>query len=196
MELIKEDEIYTVATREYLANGGDGFEVYKNETIETLVDGEAGIPMSVILRNFFWAIGAVNTLFKMSDNKEKKKEHEKKKKSLMKRYSLTPDNRPTAMLKIKKFTVDKDATLDSSNIEEEKDDDSDDDDKYVDALTIAPCLEHRVMTIDEEIDMQSKDMSSMTNFFSRLPSFIGMQKLPRKQSLVAILNDIDETQLK
>ena len=41
-ELIKENEVYTIATREYLANGGDGFEVYKNETIKTLVDGEAG----------------------------------------------------------------------------------------------------------------------------------------------------------
>ncbi len=29
-KIIDNDEIYTIATREYLANGGDGFEVYKN----------------------------------------------------------------------------------------------------------------------------------------------------------------------
>merc|ERR1712228_474228 len=197
MELIKEDEVYTIATREYLANGGDGFEVYKNETIKTLVDGEAGIPMSTILRNFFWAISAVNSLLKMSEDKDKQKEMESKKKSLMKRYSLQPNDRKTAMLKISKQAVDKDGNkidVKMENVQESgiKEDDMLDEGKYVDALAIAPCLEHRIMTIDEEIDLQSEEMKPMTNFFKRLPSFVNMKQLPRQQSLVAALDDIEE----
>ena len=205
MQLIKEDEVYTIATREYLANGGDGFEVYKNETIETVVDGEAGIPMSIIMRNFFWAIDSVNRLLKM-DDLEKQKEIAKQ----QKRFSLEPARSKTSMLNLGKYSVDKDGNVNaveaksggdkrvSVNVSTGKVDETKESgsgaEEYVDAITILPQLEHRIMTVEEEIDLQADNMKPMKQFFSRLPSFVNMQKLPRQQSLLVVLNEIQDAE--
>lgn len=66
-----------------MANGGDGFSVYKDETLETVVDGEAGIPMSLILRNFFWAVSTVNDMLKIDKDGQEAQE-------LMNKMDLQP----------------------------------------------------------------------------------------------------------
>eukprot|EP01083_Nonionella_stella_P010016 28619_1 len=210
LDLIDEDAVYSIATREYLAGGGDGFDVYKNETLETVVDGEEGIPMSVILRNFFWAIDAVNKLLRMSAKQQvgMSKEVEAKNRlslqsaqSLMSQYSVEPETSSTALLQIeddsKERVKGKGDALDigkvSMMVKEEEDG------VYIGgALKITSALEQRIMNVEDEIDMQSDAVKPMRNFLKRLPSFVNMQHLPRRQSLLAILDDIeklnDETQ--
>eukprot|EP01083_Nonionella_stella_P311147 1108378_1 len=210
LDLIDEDAVYSIATREYLAGGGDGFDVYKNETLETVVDGEEGIPMSVILRNFFWAIDAVNKLLRMSAKQQvgMSKEVEAKNRlslqsaqSLMSQYSVEPETSSTALLQIeddsKERVKGKGDALDigkvSKMVKEEEDG------VYIGgALKITSALEQRIMNVEDEIDMQSDAVKPMRNFLKRLPSFVNMQHLPRRQSLLAILDDIeklnDETQ--
>merc|ERR1739838_11463 len=58
---------------------------------------------------------------------------------------------------------------------------------YVDALTITPVLEHRIMTVDEEIDFQKEEWKPMAAHFQRLPSFVNMKKLPTKQTVRNLL---------
>ncbi|GAB5368594.1 hypothetical protein AAMO2058_001333000 [Amorphochlora amoebiformis] len=50
---------YTIATREFLFKGGDGYsELAKGEAV---VDEENGHPLSFLLRNFFWKVRELNT---------------------------------------------------------------------------------------------------------------------------------------
>jgi len=181
MEIIKHDQVYKLATRQYIANGGDGYTVFEQETVETIVDEEAGVPMSVILRNFFWAVDSVNRLLKMSDDVEKQKEAKKR----TQRFSLTPLKRATSLIAKEKWTVDGDE-------ESDKKTESETVARYADQIRIKPQIEHRIMTVDEQVDLQSVEMQPMKQFFSRLPSFISMKHLPRRQSLMAILSEIEQ----
>eukprot|EP00486_Rosalina_sp_Unknown_P013212 CAMPEP_0201593188 /NCGR_PEP_ID=MMETSP0190_2-20130828/190878_1 /ASSEMBLY_ACC=CAM_ASM_000263 /TAXON_ID=37353 /ORGANISM="Rosalina sp." /LENGTH=267 /DNA_ID=CAMNT_0048052301 /DNA_START=647 /DNA_END=1451 /DNA_ORIENTATION=- len=71
---IEPDKYYSVASREYTMNGGDGFESFGDPENETIVDDERGVPLSVLLRNFFWAIETVNDAIKLT--KEDQDENE------------------------------------------------------------------------------------------------------------------------
>ena len=72
--VIRPEKYYTVASREYTMNGGDGFECLNQSEHELVVDEERGVPLSVLLRNFFWAVTTVNDAIKlMMSNEEDKK---------------------------------------------------------------------------------------------------------------------------
>lgn len=58
---------------------------------------------------------------------------------------------------------------------------------YIDALAITPVLEHRIMTVDEEIDFQKEEWKPMAAHFQRLPSFVNMKKLPTKNTVRNLL---------
>eukprot|EP01083_Nonionella_stella_P215367 775172_1 len=120
--------------------------------------------MSVILRNFFWAIGTANNLLKMSSDENKKKEANKKRDSIMRQYSLTLSNSRTSLLQMEQqlFTIDMDANLDviedeiedenkKENINEENDEISDG--KYVNELTINTQCEQQLFTIDMDANL-------------------------------------------
>lgn len=62
---IEDDKFYTVASREYTMNGGDGFEMLNEADNEIVVDDESGKALSVVVRNFFWAIATVNDAVQM-----------------------------------------------------------------------------------------------------------------------------------
>jgi len=65
---IDDDAYYTVASREYTMNGGDGFEMLNDPDNEIVVDDESGQALSVVLRNFFWAVSAVNDAATLLDS--------------------------------------------------------------------------------------------------------------------------------
>merc|ERR1719361_398558 len=107
MQPLDPDAVYTMATREYLANGGDGFKMFKDETLETVVDAEAGIPMSLILRNFFWAVSTVNDMMKIDKNGKAAKQ-------MMDKMDLQPKGaRPSMLSVVKMMSVDNSLLVDS-----------------------------------------------------------------------------------
>lgn len=61
---IDAEKTYTIATRAYWMNGGDGFSMFKrsdDDDEDAMVVGhDNGLPISVLLRNFFWAVSTVN----------------------------------------------------------------------------------------------------------------------------------------
>jgi len=57
---IEAEKMYTMASREYWMNGGDGFACLNRDGHEIVVDHDSGLPISVLLRNFFWAVSTVN----------------------------------------------------------------------------------------------------------------------------------------
>eukprot|EP01084_Bolivina_argentea_P196700 337184_1 len=65
---IEMDKYYTFGSREYTMNGGDGFEYLKNN--EIIIGKDKGLPLSELLKRFFWAISTVNDGIKLiNDNK-------------------------------------------------------------------------------------------------------------------------------
>jgi len=64
---IELEKMYTIASREYWMNGGDGFECLQRAENEVIVDHESGLPISVLLRNFFWAVSSVNEAMRSDD---------------------------------------------------------------------------------------------------------------------------------
>jgi len=198
MQPLDAEAVYTVATREYLANGGDGFAVYKEETLETVVDGEAGIPMSLILRNFFWAVSTVNKMMEINRDSQEAQE-------LMAKMDLKPrDERQTMLSVVRTMSPPPPAAMDNDDgaesdhpteeEEEQKNDDAVGGGGYVDALAITPVLEHRIMTVDEEIDFEAEEWKPMAAHFQRMPSFVNMKRMPTKQTVRDLLAAIDEAE--
>eukprot|EP01083_Nonionella_stella_P025309 69702_1 len=64
---IEEEKYYSLATRQYTMNGGDGFDSLNDATNETLVGEDTGAPLCIVLRNFFWCISTINDVMKLMD---------------------------------------------------------------------------------------------------------------------------------
>merc|ERR1712176_551924 len=65
--------------------------------------------------------------------------------------------------------------------------------QYHEALVVAPMLEHRIMTVSEHlqvIEAEADQFGAMDEFMERLPSFAKMERMPRQQSLLMILEDV------
>ncbi|KAI9208304.1 2,3-cyclic-nucleotide 2-phosphodiesterase [Polychytrium aggregatum] len=69
LEKLEMDKFYTVATREYLSQGHDGFESLTKSTL--VVDSESGMLLSTILRRFFIGIKVVNRFRAIRSEQEK-----------------------------------------------------------------------------------------------------------------------------
>ena len=179
MQPLDEDAVYSIATMGYLANGGDGFSVYKEETVETVVDDEAGIPLSLILRNFFWAISTVNKMMEIADDGG---DDEHRADRLMAKMDLPRHS----MLSVVKTKADAVSLIDSAEREKKEAD------GYVEALAITPVLEHRIMTVDEEIDFEAEEWKPMVANFQQIPNFLNLKKLPTKVTVMNLLAAIDE----
>ena len=179
MQPLDEDAVYSIATMGYLANGGDGFSVYKEETVETVVDDEAGIPLSLILRNFFWAISTVNKMMEIADDGG---DDEHRADRLMAKMDLPRHS----MLSVVKTKADAVSLIDAAEREKKEAD------GYVEALAITPVLEHRIMTVDEEIDFEAEEWKPMVANFQQIPNFLNLKKLPTKVTVMNLLAAIDE----
>lgn len=219
---------YSIATRNYLANGGDGFKSFKN-AIKILRSDEEGLPMSTLLRNFFWAVRQVNKQLKKTvntpvsslspppssivDGSGSSITVDDASRSVMSRYNVIPLNRKhsTLILSPRSESVSRSPSVgitdekkshdagdgiitgngDSINTSDsDSDSDSSDDSKKekgkkerehgdinqeTGMLTIAPSIEHRIMTVDEKIDFTNEALIPMKQFFKRLPSFVDVK---------------------
>eukprot|EP01083_Nonionella_stella_P215758 776230_1 len=165
LELLDEDALYTISVTDFLFHSGLKIKWEEEEDVEVVIDSESGLPLSIILRNFFWAITTVNELFKLSKDKD-----EERVKSVMDRFAVKPTRGKGSMLRLDHAT----------------------DDMKINELVISPRMEQRIMTIDQEIDMASDEFGSLHKWFGRLPSFAGLTKLPRQQSLLKILQEVNE----
>merc|ERR1712129_305636 len=141
--------------------------------------------MSSILRNFFWAVSSVNRMLRMSGSDTTEPMSPMR---AMHRFGVQPKRRSMLQMQSLDAADDEAKTEVMSPLSENMEA------TYVDALTISSRLEHRIMTVDEEIDLQSEEMLPMTNYFKRLPSFVNMERLPRRQSLLAILKTAEQTE--
>ncbi len=65
---IEMDKYYTFASRQYTMNGGDGFECLKDN--EIIIGKDKGLPLSELLKRFFWAVSTVNDGIKLINNNE------------------------------------------------------------------------------------------------------------------------------
>jgi len=75
---IDADQFYSVASRQYTMNGGDGFESLKDVANESVIDDEHGVALSVLVRNFFWAVEAVNEAVRLYHKQQQNGTDEKK----------------------------------------------------------------------------------------------------------------------
>ncbi len=198
MQPLDEDAVYSIATMGYLAMGGDGFSVYKNETVETVIDDEAGIPLGLMMRNFFWAISTVNKMMKIRDDSDVGDQRTDR---LMAKMDL-PRHSILSVVKTKANTAGSTGTngatgatgaagksglLEAVPESEEKEDDG-----FVDQLAITPVLEHRIMTVDEEIDFEAEEWKPMVANFQQIPNFVNLKKLPGKVTVMNLLAAIEE----
>ena len=62
---VEAEQVYTVATREFMMKGGDGFTAFEQHCVSVLRDGECSFPMNFLMRNFFWAVQSVNDLIRL-----------------------------------------------------------------------------------------------------------------------------------
>ena len=67
-EPISKTQKYTLAIRDYLANGRDGFKCFKRRNMEVIIDEENGITMATLLRNFFWSVNSANKILKWKND--------------------------------------------------------------------------------------------------------------------------------
>lgn len=189
LEPIEPDSIYSIATRHFLFCGGMGFEWFRNEAVEVVVDDENGVSIQVLMRNFFWAISAINDLLKMG---AAQKEMERAA-SMMERFSLSPSPRKRSSL-IHSVDIDLDTAFDIDGANGPDPESKEEAEQYHEALVVAPMLEHRIMTVSEHlqvIEAESMDQfGAMDEFMERLPSFAKMERMPRQQSLLMILEDV------
>ena len=185
LEPIDPNAIYTIATRQFLFCGGLGFKWFEEEAVEVVVDEEDGVPLNVLLRNFFWAISAINDLLKMSDVPRQTQRRQSA--SMMRTYSLIPSPRERSSLAHSAdFDLDLMANEEKESMESEQ---------YHEALVVAPLLENRIMTVAQQqvafVDKEDEDLfGTMVEFMERLPSFAKMERLPRQQSLLMVFGDV------
>ena len=172
-------------------NGGDGFESFKDPENEYIVDDERGVPLSVLLRNFFWAIETVNDAIKLSQDQDENMNQDQNQKlvedlnKLMTRLGINNQNDNI----VQKETQDENRP----NIE---------------LLTVEPLLEGRIVDI---ADKENKDKDNqflnvnvnvdgnvdeskliLSPNYNKLPSYVNMTHKPkRKQSITAFISNFD-----
>lgn len=204
---IENDKYYTVASREYTMNGGDGFEMFNEADNEIIVDDESGQALSVVLRNFFWAIGAVNEAVQVMNGDSAKSDQQFV-------------NNLTALMKGLVVEVEDDAVDaqsdhsgsskgsspkgdDKVNTEEMKETDSEDTLKGKDELflKIAPRIEQRITDVANEEEKEQENTVEREELFDsfapskwhHLPSWLHMSEKPNGvKSLAAFIATIQE----
>lgn len=194
LEPIDPNAVYSIATRQFLFCGGLGFKWFEEEAVEVVVDEEDGVPLNVLLRNFFWAISAINDLLKMNeesnDGTASQQNRRRQSASMMRTYSLIPSPRKRSSLAHSAGFPDIDSEIMGN--EEKEDRESE---QYHEALVVAPLLEKRIMTVTQQQDVVADEVEedlfgTMVEFMERLPSFAKMERLPRQQSLLMVFGDV------
>ena len=170
---IEEDKLYSVASREYTMNGGDGFEMFKDPDHELIVDDEAGVPLSVLLRNFFWATSAVNDAIKLMQNKDDDGNDNETNQKLV-------DNVNNLMTRL--------------GVNNYVDDQKEDKTQKIELLKVEPRVEGRIIDVSDTQNQESENEKEkkliVSPNYNKLPSYLNMTHKPiRKQSITAFISE-------
>eukprot|EP00468_Gymnochlora_sp_CCMP2014_P003650 CAMPEP_0167755044 /NCGR_PEP_ID=MMETSP0110_2-20121227/8605_1 /TAXON_ID=629695 /ORGANISM="Gymnochlora sp., Strain CCMP2014" /LENGTH=675 /DNA_ID=CAMNT_0007640987 /DNA_START=29 /DNA_END=2056 /DNA_ORIENTATION=+ len=164
---LDEKASYTVATREYLFRGGDGYtELAKGEAI---VDEENGHPLSFLLRNFFWKVRELNTTAviekRLGENTKKK------------RMSLRLDKVQSISMMSEGIEKKKDSapTPVSSSPNQT--------DFMERMILIHPKVEGRVMTLEQAKEAKG-GKPRKSDDLAQLPPFSGMTREMERESII------------